>query len=514
MNVILKILFLSVLAYFGRKKISLMLMRFFRDLGRSKARRRLNRNDAALVPLLLQQDTPISAEDILSGTMGDLITVSYSELVEMNGDNPDAPIYIAVRGLVYDVTSGREMYGPGKSYHGLVGRDATRALSKGCLSDLKCDDTPGTPLTKKELIEADRWLEFYHNHDKYKYVGRLVHDVVDDVLNNNDSSRDFEMVSDRDEGNHSDFQYTEFINAGVDALAKNDTESCLQHWILALAVVSNGPDSYENELLKAKTIGYLTHVAFVSSMDIEFRAYLSEGITVTSHLLSTLSTRAEDRVVLNSTISPIAKWAHALYGIFVTLNTTVPKIAISIDDLLKYYEKVDLSFKSANSELVFFDSETASIEGLEIRFRDPFVQRLFISSIGATLLFANQLEFLCAEQSDESCTSTVSLRLLKNRENVVAALYSNPFISHSLFNDSIGILWKEKMEVNCKESKSSERSSNCSNHDGVLTVTRSALDETPELYYHSYLFTLLFPEKSWSENTTGTDTDIFQERVA
>ena len=35
------------------------------------------------------------------------------ELKEFNGSQPDKPIYIALLGEVYDVTSSRRLYGPG-----------------------------------------------------------------------------------------------------------------------------------------------------------------------------------------------------------------------------------------------------------------------------------------------------------------------------------------------------------------------------------------------------------------
>ena len=38
---------------------------------------------------------------------------------------------------------------------------------------------------RKELKEIDRWVELYETHDKYKFVGHLVDDPVDDILENN-----------------------------------------------------------------------------------------------------------------------------------------------------------------------------------------------------------------------------------------------------------------------------------------------------------------------------------------
>ena len=37
-------------------------------------------------------------------------------------------------------------------------------------------------LTQPEIAELDSWLEFYHNHDKYKYVGRIIADPVANMI--------------------------------------------------------------------------------------------------------------------------------------------------------------------------------------------------------------------------------------------------------------------------------------------------------------------------------------------
>lgn len=45
------------------------------------------------------------------------------------GDD-QAAIYISLKGNVYDVTSAKDLYGPGQTYHCMAGREATRALAK------------------------------------------------------------------------------------------------------------------------------------------------------------------------------------------------------------------------------------------------------------------------------------------------------------------------------------------------------------------------------------------------
>jgi predicted heme/steroid binding protein len=50
------------------------------------------------------------------------------DLAQYNGEDQSKPIYIAVDGLVYDVTAGRKFYEPGGTYHYIAGKDATQDL--------------------------------------------------------------------------------------------------------------------------------------------------------------------------------------------------------------------------------------------------------------------------------------------------------------------------------------------------------------------------------------------------
>ncbi|PNS13738.1 Damage response protein 1 [Sphaceloma murrayae] len=91
-------------------------------------------------------------------------------------DRPE--VYLAVRGRVFDVSPGRNFYGPGGPYENFAGRDATRGLACGSFDedmltkDLEgpLDDLKG--LGPEEMDALRGWEERFS--EKYLVVGRLV----------------------------------------------------------------------------------------------------------------------------------------------------------------------------------------------------------------------------------------------------------------------------------------------------------------------------------------------------
>jgi membrane-associated progesterone receptor component len=55
---------------------------------------------------------------------------SREELTKFNGQDESLPVYMAIKGLVYDVTKGRDFNGKGGSYNIFAGKDCTRAVAK------------------------------------------------------------------------------------------------------------------------------------------------------------------------------------------------------------------------------------------------------------------------------------------------------------------------------------------------------------------------------------------------
>ncbi|XP_072545596.1 neudesin [Salminus brasiliensis] len=91
------------------------------------------------------------------------------DLRRYDGSEEGQPIYMAIKGVVFDVTSGKEFYKKGASYNALVGKDSTRAVAKMSLDpkDLTHDTTG---LTEKQLESLERVFTGTYK-SKYPIVG-------------------------------------------------------------------------------------------------------------------------------------------------------------------------------------------------------------------------------------------------------------------------------------------------------------------------------------------------------
>mmetsp|Transcript_111 Transcript_111/g.143 ORF Transcript_111/g.143 Transcript_111/m.143 type:complete len:449 (+) Transcript_111:84-1430(+) len=159
-------------------KSKVFLMRFFRNVARAKARGRLQNNEKGLLAMTFGDDVPETVPDLCD--IESLPSMTAEELGFYDGTN-DRPIYLAVKGRVYDVSEGKAFYGKGRSYYHFVAKDATRAFATGCVQKA-CLVSSLEGLSADEKMEADRWIEFFEFHDKYKLVASLEEDVVERIL--------------------------------------------------------------------------------------------------------------------------------------------------------------------------------------------------------------------------------------------------------------------------------------------------------------------------------------------
>ncbi|KKY28814.1 putative dna damage response protein [Phaeomoniella chlamydospora] len=124
------------------------------------------RPSSANAPPLLKPNPPIVYQ-----------TYTPRTLLPFNGLN-NSPVFLAVRGKVFDCSPGRNFYGPGGPYSNFAGRDATRGLA--CQSfdeEMLTVDLDGPLYEYAKLGEEERenlkgWEERFL--DKYLVVGELV----------------------------------------------------------------------------------------------------------------------------------------------------------------------------------------------------------------------------------------------------------------------------------------------------------------------------------------------------
>ncbi|KAJ3234386.1 hypothetical protein HDU78_005880 [Chytriomyces hyalinus] len=97
------------------------------------------------------------------------------ELSQYNGSDRSLPIYIALKGVVYDVTARPDLYAPGGQCAPFAGKDASYAFGKSArgLKNLTSDKVKSdvSELNEEELEALENWVAYYET--AYKIVGRM-----------------------------------------------------------------------------------------------------------------------------------------------------------------------------------------------------------------------------------------------------------------------------------------------------------------------------------------------------
>ncbi|KAI0035468.1 progesterone binding protein [Vararia minispora EC-137] len=96
---------------------------------------------------------------------------TLEQLKVFDGSDPSKPIYVSIKGTVFDVTHKRDTYGPGQAYNLFTGKDASRALGK---SSLKQEDAVSdySTLPENERKVLDDWHSFFTK--RYNIVGKVI----------------------------------------------------------------------------------------------------------------------------------------------------------------------------------------------------------------------------------------------------------------------------------------------------------------------------------------------------
>ncbi|XP_077476390.1 neudesin [Stigmatopora argus] len=108
------------------------------------------------------------------------------ELRRYDGNRECEPIYMAIKGVVFDVSTGKEFYSKDAPYNALVGKDSTRAVAKmSLLAEDMTSDISG--LTEEQLRSLDAVFE-----DTYKAKYPIVGYTAARILNRDGSpNKDF-----------------------------------------------------------------------------------------------------------------------------------------------------------------------------------------------------------------------------------------------------------------------------------------------------------------------------------
>ncbi|CAE6416564.1 unnamed protein product [Rhizoctonia solani] len=95
---------------------------------------------------------------------------TLAELSAYDGRDPGRPVYVAIKGTVFDVTAKRDVYGPGGSYSVFAGKDGSKGLG---LSSLKAEDAvpDWSTLEEKERGVLNDWYAFFSK--RYNVVGKV-----------------------------------------------------------------------------------------------------------------------------------------------------------------------------------------------------------------------------------------------------------------------------------------------------------------------------------------------------
>ncbi|KAL0241970.1 hypothetical protein I308_106144 [Cryptococcus tetragattii IND107] len=88
-----------------------------------------------------------------------------------DGSDPSKPIYVAIKGKVFDVSSRGEMYAPGKGYNVFAGKDGSKGLGMSSL-DPRDAVADYSSLNEGQMNTLNQWEAFFEK--RYSVVGRVV----------------------------------------------------------------------------------------------------------------------------------------------------------------------------------------------------------------------------------------------------------------------------------------------------------------------------------------------------
>jgi len=97
-----------------------------------------------------------------------------AELRRFNGEDDSLPVYVAINGQIFDVSSRRDIYGKGGGYNLFAGYDASRALAKSSFENADIENPSTADLSFMERDTLSHWEQTFSQ--KYDVVGEVVAD--------------------------------------------------------------------------------------------------------------------------------------------------------------------------------------------------------------------------------------------------------------------------------------------------------------------------------------------------
>jgi membrane-associated progesterone receptor component len=158
----------------------MFLLAFYLALFLSAAYYLLRRRLPSKKPLLVEQK-PL--KNIMQAPNADLKPpkddpFTLEQLKAFDGSDPSKPIYVAIKGAVFDVSHKQDIYGPGKSYSIFAGKDGSKGLG---MSSLKPEHAVPDyrDLSETDMKVLNDWHGFFSK--RYNIVGRVIDHPVQDT---------------------------------------------------------------------------------------------------------------------------------------------------------------------------------------------------------------------------------------------------------------------------------------------------------------------------------------------
>ena len=117
-------------------------------------------------------EKPAPVKEDLEEEKEPLRDFTISQLRDFDGTK-DQPIYVGLKGEVFDVSSASDLYGPGKSYSCFAGREASRAMARLSFEEEDLSSTKLEDLGPFERNTLDDWYQKFKLYKCYPIVGRV-----------------------------------------------------------------------------------------------------------------------------------------------------------------------------------------------------------------------------------------------------------------------------------------------------------------------------------------------------